>query len=1325
MPPLIILTFVLFALPGISQERPVQEHLTDQIRSNFGEVKNLYQAPDGLIWMGAQPKGLAYYDGKNITHVPLDGEEQFTKQAEVFTAGDTVLYLNMGRHVAVFSLTLQKITGKIELPKALPRQDNILHLSYSNSAEGPLLWAALSPSNKQLQPGYSTYRLLLSKNGGPFQFISNDAITTQGHPAFTAYKNHVLVKETGRFLELDQSGKTVRSISLPGIVNPRLNQWNLCYDGHDGLWFSVPDSTGLVTYGLKILPDSVYIDFTHTKVGGPYGANQIQVRNGTLFICNAFMYAIDIATQKTLFYRGWGGAPQVNCGYKDSQGVIWYGSGEGLEKVHLPPDVFKKYNFTINRGIAEDAAGRIYVGYNYTNIGSLDPEAGLPAANFETSRIVYALQYFNGKLYWGHERAAPEPNWKAEQYMPSRFGLSDYNVSLIDKKGHFWTISWRSSRLLIIDPVDTANIKSVHIPALGNNSIEMDALYQRSSDGTVWLGTHGNGAFVFSETGDLLDHYTANPKSAICLANHVVTSFFEDEKKRLWIGHGAGLSRLAPDGKALKNYVIDPDEPYFNLVYGILPEKGPGGSTDYLWLSTNRGLYRFDVQTGEAMGFPLNQELMQAEFNRTSYYKAKNGRMYFGTNRNGLYAFYPKAVLEIYGGLKGENLPIIINHYAKYDPAVKAAVSPLRVPQLLREIRLEHGERYFELEFSVADFRIPAENYYSYMLEGYDDDWKRPSQNNNRVHYENLPPGTYTLRLRGGLFKSSLPFNERSIRVQVFPAWYASWWAYGLYATFLFGGIYRVYRFNLNRQMEKQEAAKIKELDALKTRLYTNITHEFRTPLTVIMGMADNIRGQENERSLIRRNSRNLLVLVNQMLDLSKLDSGAMQLDLIQADIINYLKYLLESFHSMAEEKGIRLAFASEVPELVMDYDEAKLQQIVYNLLSNAIKFTPAAGGGVIILSVSLLRKNKQACLEIQVPDKGVGIAPGQLPHVFDRFYQVDNTMTRAGEGSGIGLALTKELVELMGGAISVQSKQGAGSAFTVQLPVKREAEKAVPQPDKQACPVPDAAVSRPAQAPATDDKPQLLIIEDNPDIIAYLRSILESDYGIETAPDGQAGIDKALELVPDSIITDVMMPLKDGFEVCQTLKTDARTSHIPIIMLTAKATEADRLAGLRTGADAYLMKPFNKEELFVRLEKLIQLRRSLQERYAGAADPDYLFRPADSPTPKTPSLDEQFLQKIRQTIDANLGDPDLGIAQLCKAALLSHTQLFRKLKALTGEHPSGFIRKVRLHKGRQLLQTTELNIAAIAYEVGFTDPNHFSRAFSQEFGMPPSAMRK
>ena len=519
---------------------------------------------------------------------------------------------------------------------------------------------------------------------------------------------------------------------------------------------------------------------------------------------------------------------------------------------------------------------------------------------------------------------------------------------------------------------------------------------------------------------------------------------------------------------------------------------------------------------------------------------------------------------------------------------------------------------------------------------------------------------------------------------------------------------------------EQAESRRLKELDEFKSRFYTNITHEFRTPLTVIQGLADQIK--ENPRwkvqeqlDLIKNNSQKLLSLINQLLNLSRLEAGKLEPEYLQADIVKYLNYLTESFHSLALSRTITLSFFSTEDELVMDFDPEKLQQVISNLLSNALKFTPEYGK--ITLSAQQVRKNEpQKLLEIKVRDTGVGIEKENLPFIFDRFYQVDNSSIRKGEGTGLGLALVRELMELMEGNIAVESESGKGTTFTLLLPIRNEAplkeikRSLQEQINSQERPIPEN--NRALEASTSADKAVVLIVEDNLDVIYYLRSCLEDQYQILEAQNGREGIDIALREIPELVITDVMMPEVDGFELCKSLKTDERTNHIPIVMLTAKATQADKLEGLTQGADAYLAKPFQKEELRVRLENLLELRNQLQEKYQT-----FQNSPEEEEDP--------FLQKIRQLILDHLDDADFGVLPLSRALGMSRVQVHRKLKAMTDLSTTQFIRQIRMQQAYQLLKNAELSVSEVGYMVGFKDPGHFSRVFSQHFGVAPSETRK
>ena len=443
-------------------------------------------------------------------------------------------------------------------------------------------------------------------------------------------------------------------------------------------------------------------------------------------------------------------------------------------------------------------------------------------------------------------------------------------------------------------------------------------------------------------------------------------------------------------------------------------------------------------------------------------------------------------------------------------------------------------------------------------------------------------------------------------------------------------------------------------------------------------------------------------------------------MDLIQGDIVNYLRYLTESFYSLAQEKNIDLTFDSKIKTLVIDFDEVKIQQIIYNLLSNALKFTP--DGGRIALSVKQQQKNGSSYLHLTVSDTGIGMTMDDQNKIFNRFYQADNVSSGKGEGTGIGLTFTRELVKIMGGTIKVNSAPGEGSQFSIELPIRKLSTTPLFQNGnhRNQSPVTPLVQNHEEHLnSAAMDKKELLLIEDNKDVATYIEDLLKPEYHISLAKNGQEGIDMAIENIPDIIISDVMMPEKDGYEVCQTLKTDERTSHIPIILLTAKAAQKDKVVGLQHGADAYLMKPFDKEELFVRLEKLLELRRALQERYSASTK-----NPVKRAVPDRSGFEDLFLEKVREAIQAQLGNADLSVAMLCTELELTQMQLYRKIKALTGKSPTLYIRSFRLHQAMELLRNTSLNVSEVAYQVGFSDPAYFSRAFKEEFDHSPSSIR-
>lgn len=531
------------------------------------------------------------------------------------------------------------------------------------------------------------------------------------------------------------------------------------------------------------------------------------------------------------------------------------------------------------------------------------------------------------------------------------------------------------------------------------------------------------------------------------------------------------------------------------------------------------------------------------------------------------------------------------------------------------------------------------------------------------------------------------------------------------------------YKVRLNEKA-RAEAEHIKELDEIKSRFFANISHEFRTPLTLIRGPLQQIEEQSGSGAdasinvplrkikVMRRHTDRLLELVNQLLDLSRLDSGKMKLQVAKGDVIQVLRALAGAFESMAERKQIHYHVHFSDHDSLTFFDRDKLEKIVTNLLGNAFKYTPEKG------TVSFFAETDEKRLRLSVEDSGPGIAKKELDKVFDRFYQSEGNEDK---GSGIGLALVKELTDLYRGQISVSSEPGKGSRFRVSLPLDLESfkqEELVYQSDavsfENIINGHEEHINHTETINAASNLPLLLVVEDNADLRNHIIEIVQHDYQVIQAVNGKEGFEKAAQEIPDLIISDVMMPLMDGFELAQKIKTDERTSHIPMILLTAKAGQSHKIAGLDTGADDYLTKPFDHKELLVRLRNLINQRKLLRQKFAG----EIILKPSEV---SVKSAEQIFLDKVMRAIESNMSEEDFGVEELAKEVAMSRSQLHRKLIALTGQSPSEVLRNTRLLRAKELLQKKAATPSEVAFRVGFNSHTYFSKCFKEEFGVSPS----
>jgi len=539
-------------------------------------------------------------------------------------------------------------------------------------------------------------------------------------------------------------------------------------------------------------------------------------------------------------------------------------------------------------------------------------------------------------------------------------------------------------------------------------------------------------------------------------------------------------------------------------------------------------------------------------------------------------------------------------------------------------------------------------------------------------------------------------------------------------STFLF--VFSIYLISLRTRLEKEESERQQNLNKAKTRLYTNITHEFRTPLTIILGLAGSLRKNKtvdfsHKLDLIKSNGYKLLELVEQMLKLSKIEAQSLPAKMIKSDIIGFIAYIIQSFEYQARQKSI--SFASDIPikKLIVDFDPDVITTIISNLLSNAIKFTDA--GGSIYFSIKL----EDDHMVIVVKDNGIGISAEHQEHIYDRFYQVESIHTRQFEGAGIGLSLTKELVKLLGGDIKVKSEIGVGSEFQLNIPIPKvysdlddDQIPAFPQnPEYELHRY--VSVNSGPKAKNMENE-MILIVEDNDDLLFYLESSLSDNYQIEKASNGEQGVKKAIELIPDIIISDVMMPKADGFELCHSIKNDFRTSHIPLILLTAKGDIDSKIEGLETGADDYVVKPFNIEELSAKIRSLLKNRKRLHQRYLIPLEH---IQANDSQLAR----EDRFMKKFRDLVIDHIDDTELHIDLICSELAMSKAQLYRKFKSLTNKTVAEYIRKIRIHKAKSLLEQSDLNITQIAYSVGIGSISRFGKLFKREFGVSPGKFRQ
>jgi two-component system, sensor histidine kinase ChiS len=1004
----------------------------------------------------------------------------------------------------------------------------------------------------------------------------------------------------------------------------------------------------------------------------------------------------------------------------DKDGNLWFGTGNGLNKYDSKSITTwsAAQGLITNRviSLAEDSKGNIWFGAYEGGLSKFD---GNSFFNYTTAQglvhnTVWNIHEENTGVIWFATRGGLS-RFDGENFInfTTAQGLPDNKLSIVtqDKAGNLLIGSWGGGVSIIrkewMKRLNQGDVSQIKQNIFENYSTEHglpnDVIYEiiEDEDGNIIIGTsngftilrggiHTNREQIAKEGVEHYNEQTGYPIKD--LSNNY--SMLVDSDGLIWAGTGDKLVRF--DYKEVRKNTMAPQVIIQSI--GINHE-------NISWQSLQRAR--------ESEVFILPQSIPAYVHNELSVF----GKRLTESERDTLIHKFRK---------------VRFDHISPFNA----------IPQ---NLVLPYTNNTISFDFVGIETAKPFLVKYQFMLEGSEKQWSPPTIRTT-AEYSNLWQGTYTFKIRA-LSPEGVWSEPISYSFKVLPPWWFTWWAIFLYVSLFFMGLYGIRRYEMNRihfrnqlKLEKVTTDSLRNLDHLKTQFFTNISHEFRTPLTLILGpieqMREEARDSKSQKSLsmVYQNAEKLLTLINQLLELSKLESGNYQLKAAKGDFIPLMKSLVMSFASRAEQKNIKLEFNFDPqlrkPEFTdhFYFDHDIIEKIVNNLLSNAFKFTPENGHVKVEACLNRL-KDKGQVVEIIFRDSGIGIPAEKLPFIFDRFYQVDASSKRDYDGSGIGLALVKDLVTQHKGSIIANSRPGKGTTFSLRLPFGKEHYSSDQIASKPSVEVKKENGNGIAKAllkeqgwhlsPANGTNgPLVLVVEDHADVRHFIAENLLAHFRVQEAENALEGQRLALELIPDLIISDVMMPGMDGFEFCEKLKTDERTSHIPVILLTALAEGPDRMHGLETGADSYLTKPFNPKELLIRATNLVENRRLMREKFSTNA----IIKPGEI---TVTSRDRAFMEKLMSIMEKNMDNEKFSVEDLASDAGMSQSQLHRKLKALINQTANHFIRSVRMHRAKELLEKDAGNIAEIAYMVGYDDPGYFTKSFKAFFGILPSEIRK
>ncbi|MBD2753352.1 hybrid sensor histidine kinase/response regulator transcription factor [Spirosoma validum] len=1029
--------------------------------------------------------------------------------------------------------------------------------------------------------------------------------------------------------------------------------------------------------------------------------------------------------------------------FRDKQGSVWVGTYYAGVNV-LPPDnapfnILKAKKSAkglssklVNR-IAEDYEQNLWVGADGEGLDYINPRTGLiahyeagsdPAKSLSSNQIKAIYVDKEGYTWVGTRRGGlsrldPDHRlWTTYHYSTDK--NYDHVAALLeDSQQRFWCISNRQLFLFdkrngVFHPYLSQSTPSSEAkPFISNSSVPV---LIEDSHKNIWLGGI-EGVFLLRYKSSRIEWipFTEIPPNANSPMSGKVNSICEDNHGKIWVGTDySGLKRFDPSNIKFIDYgTID------GLSQRVITAI-ESDNTGMLWLSTENGLTRFDPEKKRSYTYTSSDGIPGSEFEGNASYRGRDGRLYFGTN-DGLVYFDPAAIkintkppTVVFTALEVSNKPIqagdksnlLVNDIGATD-----------------EITFNHEQNFFTINFAVLNYIKAGKNQYAYKLKGIDQEWhyvKTPS-----ITYNNLPAGEYTLLVKGANNDGIWSTQPTQLRIVMLPPWWKTWWAYGLYLLAFAAVLYFILRFfwlrnNFNREQELHQA---------KLDFFTNISHEIRTHLTLIIGPVDVLLNTKKDDADVQRqltyaknSSDSLLSLVTELMDFRKAESKQLSLHVSQNDIVAFIKNIITSFLHLSEKRNINFSFSTNEPSIPLWFDANQVVKVIYNLLSNAYKFI--SDGGEIRVEI----EEKTDSVEIKILDNGKGISEENVKKLFSNYFQIYD-YGKKNTGYGIGLALSRTITELHYGTLTVESKeaQNGQNGFTCFIISLRKGHHhftqdqlvapplLLPTIDKEA----NEQLTTPSETDSETAKDHtILLVEDNTELRSFVKGILKHQYTVIEATNGREGWDAAVDRIPDMIISDIMMADVDGLELCRRLKSDERTSHIPVILLTAKAATVYQVEGLETGADSYLTKPVNVQILEITIRNLFKARELIRKKYSSQIIQEI-------PPSATNPVDERFINKIVQITEQHMNNPEFGVEMLTVEVGMSAPVLYKKLKALTDMSVNDFTKSIRMKRAAHLLQQGSLNINEVAYEVGFDDRRYFSREFKKVFGQNPSEYAK